>query len=274
MSGWVDWGTWEGGGLRREVFFFRSRGVELYGSLFASAELKHTCGVVACNSWGVEADRCEPLLRSVVVDVARRGGAGMVFHYPGYGDSHGELADVCLEDLGEAASDAVAEASRRQPGTSWTLAGLALGASVACLARQRAGAERLLLIQPALRPVAYFQGLSRRGEPLTVGDGAGEGMAAGTAEGMAYGYPVPRRIVDDPDADAAIAAALAAFEGRGAVVRHPVPAGRSEEGAEPIPERFERVDVPGRWRFGSRSNPRLAEAASGWLDRSARSAVA
>lgn len=278
MSGWTDWGTWEGDGLRREAFFFRSGDVELYGSLVAAAEPTSGLGVVACNSWGVEADRCEPLLRTVAMETARRGGAGLVFHYPGYGDSHGDLVGVDLADLSRAVTDAVEEARRRLPEVSWALAGFILGASVACLAQSQTGAERLLLVQPALRPGAYFDRVSRRREPLVVGDGSGaEEMEAGAEAGMAYGYPLPARIVAaGGEADAAVAAALATFEGRGAVVRHPARPGEAggDGEAEPAPASFECIDVPGRWRFGSRSNPRLAAAAIDWLDRSARGVAA
>jgi alpha-beta hydrolase superfamily lysophospholipase len=269
MSGWADWGTWEGGGLRREVFFFRSGGLELYGSLVVAAEPTRSSAVAVCNSWGVEADRCDPLLRSVAMDFARGGGAGLVFHYPGYGDSYGDLATVALDDLAQAAGDAVEEAARRHPGADWTIAGLALGASVACLAEQQLATGHLLLLQPALCPGTYFRRLSRRRDPLVVGDGSGEGMAAGATPSVAYGYPIPERIATDPAAsDASVASALAAFEGEGVVISQPSWTDEVEGWVEPIPSRFERIEAPGRWRFGSRSNPQLARAASEWLDRS------
>jgi hypothetical protein len=216
------------------------------------------------------------LLRTVVLEVARRGGAGLVFHYPGYGDSYGEPAGVDLDDLSQAACDAVAEASRRCPEFSWAIAGFMLGASVACLTQRRVSAEPLLLVQPELRPGDYFRRLSRRREPLVVGGaGGGDGMEVGAVEGMAYGYPVPERIVASADAaDAAVASALAEFEGEGVVIAHPPPAGEVGDDRSPVPERFARVDVPGRWRFGSRSNPKLAAATIEWLDRGMPSVAA
>lgn len=246
MSRGGDSGTWEGEGLRREVFFFCSRGVRLYGSLYAATEVSRPFGVVACNSWGVEADRCDPLQREVALAMARLGGAGLVFHYPGYADSYGDLAGLSLADLSEAASDAVAEASRRCPDVAWALAGFMLGASVACLAQREAGVEPLLLVQPALSPASYFQRLVAK---------AGEG-------GMAYGYPNPSGITEHGDeADAAISSALEAFAGEGAIVSHLEPSG-----PEAAPERFEHVGVPGTWRFGSQNNPKLAAATVEWLD--------
>jgi hypothetical protein len=255
--------TWTGEGLRREVFFFRSRGVELYGSLYAATEIVRPFGVVLCNSWGVEADRCDPLQRSIALEMARAGGAGLVFHYPGYGDSYGDLAGLGLEDLSGAAADAVAEASRRRPGLAWILAGVVLGASVACLARRQADVETLLLVQPALRPGAYFQKLATSRRPIAPGPSPREMMEVGSAPGMAYGYPIPGRIAENAEAaDDAVTAALQAFQGEGAVIRHEKPSD-----SEPVPDRFRQCDVPGTWRFGSQNNPKLARATIEWLDR-------
>jgi alpha/beta superfamily hydrolase len=263
MTPWSNAGVWVGDGLRREVFFFRSRDVDLYGSLFVSAEPSRPFGVVACGSWGVEADRSDALLRSVALAMARLGGAGLVFHYPGYGDSFGDLDEVDLPDLTEAAGDAVAEAARRCPDMTWILAGFMFGASIACLGQRQSAAAQLLLVQPSLRPGSYFRWLADRPRPLALGAPGAETMEAGGAPGMAYGYPVPRRILARAaDADAEVQAALAAFQGEATIVEH--------EGAE-VPglelERFQRVVVPGRWRFGSRKNPRLAAAVAEWLDR-------
>lgn len=262
-SPWADAAGWTGDGLRREVFFFCSRGVELYGSLYVAAEPSRPVGVVACGSWGVEADRTDPLVRSAALSMARLGGAGLVFHYPGYGDSFGDLAELSLADLGEVTCDAVEEASRRCPGIAWALAGFMLGASVACLAHRQAAVERLLLIQPALQPGVYFQRLAKRRLPLAPGPSPREMLQSGGTPGLAYGYPVPRRIVEQAEeADAAVRSALCAFAGEGAVIRHAKP-----EEADLVPERFEQVVVPGAWRFGSQNNPRLATATADWLDR-------
>lgn len=272
VGDWSDFDTWEGGSLRRQVFFFRSGGVRLYGSFYEGAARSSPLGVVACGSWGVEADRSDPLVRSVALAAAALGGAALVFHYPGYGDSYGNLAGVGFDDLVVAARDAVAEASRRRPGTTWTLAGFMLGAAVACFARPRAGPGALLLVQPALRPGAYFERLRRRRRPLALAPGrhARRELTAGGAEGMAYGYPLPARILDRaPELDAAAELAMevpAPSGGDGAtVVRYAEPAG-----AEPLPNRFRLIEVPGRWAFGSSEDPPLAEAVAAWLGEHAR----
>jgi hypothetical protein len=214
----------------------------------------------------VEADRCDPLQRSVALEMARLGGAGLVFHYPGFGDSYGELAGVGLADLSDAASDAVAEAARRCPGLTWILAGFALGGSVASLAQRRAAVKLLLLVQPSLRPGSSFQQLVERRRPGAHASIPGEPMEVGTTPGMVYGYPIPARIAANPEAsDEAVASALEGFEGEGTVIRHVKP-----QDSEPVPDRFRRCDAPGTWRFGSQNNPKLAKAAVEWLDQRTR----
>ena len=260
---WSDAGVWTGDGLRREVFFFDSGGPRLYGSLYSAAEPSRPFGVVACGSWGVEADRSDPLLRSVALAMARLGGAALVFHYPGYGDSFGDLADLDLADLERAAVAAVAEAGRRIPGIEWILAGFMFGASVACLARRRALVETLLLVQPELRPGAYVRRLAERRRRLAPGPSPREMMKVGTAPDMAYGYPVPQRIAERADeADEAVGLALRGFAGDGSVVHHV-----TADALPPMPPRIEQINVPGTWRFGSENHPALAAAAAEWLER-------
>ncbi|HEU5142039.1 MAG TPA: hypothetical protein VFU04_02665 [Solirubrobacterales bacterium] len=264
MSQWDESSTWEGHGLRREVFFFSSRDVQLYGSLFVASEPSRPFGLLACGSWGVDADRTDALLRSAALAMAKLGGAGLVFHYPGYGDSYGDLAEVDLDDLRDAAVDAASEAARRCPELDWILAGFMFGGSVASLARSHTAGEQLLLVQPALRPGSYFRTLAKRSEPLAPGPTPREMMTSGSTPGMAYGYPVPARVRERADeADAEVAAALAGFDGEGTAIGYPL---REREEPEPLPERFGRIEVPGRWYFGAENHPRLAAAVAAWLD--------
>jgi alpha/beta superfamily hydrolase len=252
---WGDMGTWVGEGLRREAFFFESGGERLYGSLYAAASPSRPDGVAICNSWGFEGNQGDRTMHLLALAAARAGGAGLTFHYPGFGDSYGDLATATLETLAGAAADAVAEGSRRLPGTSWTLAGLMLGASVAALAAERAGADRLLLVQPALQPSRYFQRLARSARRAAV--------RVPARAGNAYGYPLPQRIVDAGGAaDAAVATALADFAGIGTVVRYAAP-----EIGDPLPASFEQIVLPGTWRFGSNQDPEIARAAGEWFAR-------
>ena len=265
MNVWSESSVWTGGGIRREVFFFPAAGGLLYGSFYSGVGATRPFGIVACGSWGVEGDRIDPLVRSAALAAARLGGAAVVFHYPGYGDSYGELAEVGLPDLRDAAVRAAEQASLRRPDVSWALAGFAFGAAVACLAAAPAAAEGLLLVQPALRPGAYFERLSRRTEPLAPGPSARDVLEARADARMAYGYPLPRRVVRHPrEADAMVGSSLAAYGGPGALIAH----GASSEFAS-APERFERIDVPGHWRFGGQNHPGLAAAVVAWLARRA-----
>jgi alpha/beta superfamily hydrolase len=253
VSRWSDLGAWAGDGLRREVFFFRSGDVDLYGSLYASATLTRPLGVVVCGSWGVEADRSDPLVHGLALAAARLGGAGLVFHYAGFGDSHGDLATATLEGLAANATDAVREAARRSAATEWHLAGFTFGASIACLAQPAAKASGLILMQPALKPSAYLQRLAKRADRATFGTGGA---------GMAFGYPVPERIVDrGEEADAAVARALSGFRGDGVAIAYETPAPSTSA----LPSSVEPVTVPGSWRFGSRDQPHMLATAAKWL---------
>lgn len=260
MVGWDDACVWEGSGLRREVFFFRSQEHQLYGSLYAASPPAIGPGFVACASWGTEADRSDAMVRAIALAAARRGGAALVFHYPGYADSHGDLANVAVEDLVAAAVDAVGEARRRLPGVDWGLAGFVFGAGIALLAQRLAAVRRLLLVQPALRPGGYLRRLAA--------NVARSPLKHGRAEGMAYGYPLPPRILDRAEeVDAWADAALAAFEGEATVLHQP---GEPLQLGETLPASFERIAVDGTWRFGARAHPELTAAAVEWLDRLAR----
>jgi len=250
---WRDIGSWVGEELRREAFFFDSGGVQLFGSLYAAVPLSRPTGVVICNSWGFEGNQSDITAQRIALTTARTGGAGLVFHYAGFGDSHGDLAEATMEALANAAVDAIAEGSRRLPGTSWVLAGLMFGSAVAALGASRADIDRLLLVQPALRVSAYFSRLER------IAKRSAPRMPA--RAGHAYGYPLPRRILAAaPGIDAAVARALEEFAGGGAVVRHAEPPRSSL-----IPAHFDDAVAPGTWRFGARQKTHLADTASRWL---------
>jgi len=252
---WADAETWIGDGMRRETFFFDAQGSALYGSVYAAA-VPMPVGVLLCNSWGYEANLAGRIVHPLSIAVARAGGVAVHFHYPGFGDSLGDFEATTMDVMADATVDALAEASRRHPGTRWTVGGLMLGASVAVLATARgAPVEELLLLQPALRPGDYFARLERASKrPLG-------GPAPEPTPGFAYGYPLaPRVLASARAADTAVEAALAGFTGTGANVRYakPEPAGQT-------PPRFEQIDVDGSWRFGKRDNPALIAAAAAWL---------
>jgi alpha-beta hydrolase superfamily lysophospholipase len=261
-STWSDASTWTGEGLRREVFFFESSGIELYGSIYAPLSTPHL-GVVFCNSWGIEGDQGSRLAHPLALAVAAGGGVAALFHYPGFGDSRGDVGEATMGRFADAARDAVGEASRRHPGLDWMLAGLMLGASVASLAVGRdADVGELLFVQPLLRPGRYFARL-RRASRSSIGRAA-SGGPSGSA--YAFGYPLPdSMLASAPAADSAVEEELAAFAGAGTIVRHQQPA--EIVGA---PARFQSIFAPGTWRFGStdsnHADPALLRVAADWLD--------
>jgi len=254
VSGWSDSGSWTGEKLRRDVFFFPSGGDDLYGSIYAPPSGEPSLGVVFCNSWGFEGNQAGRIVHWVSYGLALAGGAGFCFHYPGFGDSHGDFADASLERLAEAAVDATAEAARRHPQTRWVVAGLMLGGSIAALATDRgADVEDLLLVQPNLRPAKYFARLERASR-RSIGDPP-------PADGFAYGYPLGSGLLDSAAAaDAQVEGALSRFAGVGTIVRYENPA--ELDGA---PERFHKISVPGTWRFGKEEAPELIRGTSAWL---------
>lgn len=251
-SRWSDAAVWEGEGLRREVFFFPSRGQKLYGSLYRAASISRRDGIVICPSWGVEADRSNRLMHGLAFGIAEMGGVAMTFHYPGYGDSEGDLADATMESLATAAGDALDEAQRRVPERDWMLAGFTVGASVACLAQHDRAGCGLLLLQPALRPGSYFREIARKAKRASFGE---------DLERLAFGYPAPNAMLDRADeSNAAVETALAEFNSEGFAAAYAMP-----EPPDLLPESFQRVAVPGTWRFGARSQPGLHSAALDWL---------
>jgi hypothetical protein len=250
---WDEMGAWTGDGLRREAFFFRSGGTDLFGSLYAAEPLTSGLGVAICNSWGVEADQASRVVHPLALEVARGGGAGLIFHYPGFGDSGGAPEEATMEAMAGAAVAAVREGERRLPGSSWILAGLALGASVACMALEEARPEALLLAQPALRPSEYFGGLTGRARRVA-------GLSPSGTDTL-FGYPASEALLRSAArADEAVASALGRCEQPGAVVRYSSP-----EGTDEVPDRFERISIDGTWHFAARDNSKLGRGAAKWL---------
>jgi pimeloyl-ACP methyl ester carboxylesterase len=257
MARWGSSEVWVGEGLRREVFFLPSHGAELYGSVYAPVSLAEpSTGIVFCNSWGFEGNQASRIVHLTSLAFARAGGVAFNFHYPGFGDSTGDFERATIDALADAAVDAAHVAAHRYPETRWVLAGLMLGASIASLAADRgAQAERLLFVQPALRPERYFARLERAsrrsiGQPPPV-------------EGFAYGYPLSPEALDSATAaDADVEVALSRFSGEGTIVRYSEPAELAG-----VPERFDHVVAEGAWRFGAVEYLELIRATSRWLNK-------
>lgn len=100
-------------------------------------------------------------MHSFALGVSRLGGAALLFHWPGHGDSHGDLDTVAIADLTRASIDARTVAAERLPGVPWNLAGFRLGAAVALLTAQLVSIPSLLLVQPVFDPEAFFAEAAR-----------------------------------------------------------------------------------------------------------------
>ena len=229
MSGWEDGSSSREGALRREVFFFRSGSDLLYGSLTVTDPATSALGLVVCPSWGQDmADQLE-LCHHVARAVAASGGAGLVYHPPGHGDSRGDIATLSLERLVASAVDASAAAAARVPDIAWQVAGVGLGATVAALAAQRLDGSILPLVQPDLDPGSYFGRLERYARLARLG-----------TEGVLFGYPLSEELRSDA-AEVDLAPALRPGPRRVARIRFAAPV------PPPAPVSVEDVVVPGEW---------------------------
>lgn len=250
---WSESSTWEGEGLRREVLFFPSRRVDLFASYYAATEPTLPFGLVFCPSWGMEADNCNQMAHALALAAARLGGAGIVYHYPGYGDSHGDPRALTFDTLVDAATDAAGQAAARAPDLEWVVGGFRLGAAIACVVQRRLGARGLLLVQPSLRPGEYFADLVARARRAALG--------RPPTDDMVFGYPLPEALRQSAAAaDSAAVDALGRFDGPGARVRHVKPPADG-----PPPAGLDQIDVPERWRFGGVNNWPLQNMAGWWL---------
>jgi hypothetical protein len=231
-------------GVRRSVFFFRSENDLLYGSLYAAAPMRTPAGIVICPAWGWESLWMNDGLHVLAREAAAAGGAALLFHWPGHGDSEGAPEDASLDRMVQAARDAAATAHAQAAGTAWSFAGVRLGAVAAARAAASAGADRLLLVQPVLNPAVWLGEMDR--------------LAGGTAGDWVAGFPVSERV--RRAAEHAPAEDLQAFGGRVAVACYETMAPLS------LPEKSIIRKVPGDWRRRIRSDHLpLFEAAAGLL---------
>jgi hypothetical protein len=213
-------------GIRRELFQFRSGPDQLYASVYVGP--RPEIGVVVCPGWHADFVYTLRSIHGLALGVARRGGAALVFHWPGQGESGGDLEYASMERLGEAAVHAVAAAQQHWSGDRWRLAGLRLGAAAAALAAQEVGAERLVLVEPALDPAVFLATLGRRAPGMTGG-------------GWRLGHPIPGKMTDET-AGAEIRRAVTGFRGEGAALAY-----ERSGFDDALPERWRRTTVPGTW---------------------------
>ncbi|MGH2691670.1 MAG: serine aminopeptidase domain-containing protein, partial [Actinomycetota bacterium] len=119
-------------------------------------------GFIVCHSYGLEFLTLRRLERAIARKLASIGHPVLAFHGRGYGDSTGSLQDATLESH---VDDIVAAAEVL--GAETVVGGLGLigarfGGLVAGLAARRAGAERLILVSPAVAGGSYFRSMIRQ----------------------------------------------------------------------------------------------------------------
>jgi alpha-beta hydrolase superfamily lysophospholipase len=230
-------------GLRREAFFFRSGDDSLYGSMYVASPALVSAGVVICPGWGWEHNAMIDGAHRLAMGQARRGGAAMLLHWPGHGDSGGDPEEATIERLVEATVAAVATAIARIPEVSWRLVGIRLGAAAAVLAADSVDVGGLLLVQPALDPEHWFTELERM---------------AGQAGGWFGGFPLSPAVRASARS-ISVEGALRRFDGKGAAARYIAP-------PVTLPPRFVTRSVPGQWRRHLRTDHHsLFDAAVGLL---------
>ena len=240
--------TWQGEGLKRDLISFRSGEIELYGSLYAGAEVGSGPAVVICPPWGVEARQADWLARSLARGAAACGGAALVFDWPGQGESGGEPEQITLEDLIAAAGDAAAVLRARCDRSPLVLAGIRVGAAVAALATSYVSADALILMQPVWDLADHFASVEKASARAALGKSA--------YPGWAFGFPLPSLESFASTGDRVIAA-VENYAGSKVALQH-----GSDEPAASI----ERIDVPGEWRHSVATNDsRLTDAAREWL---------
>jgi hypothetical protein len=246
MPGWEEASRAITGGIRRELFFCSGED-SVFASLYGGEPASPGPGLVVCPSWGHELRQTLNLCHSLARRLALAGGAGLVLHWPGHGDSGGEPQDTDVVAMAAAASGGLQEARRRAPLALWGLAGVRLGAAAVALAADTADAESLLLIEPSLDSKAFFAELQRASRRASLGARHGR-------EGWAFGHPLPRL-----DRRHDVASALAGFRGRVACLAY-------ETGPiDPLAVGLEVIRVPGSWeQTKSSTNPRLVDAALDW----------
>ena len=240
--------TWTGAGSVRNVFTFGSGDVELYGSLYAPSD-PVSVGVVVCPAWGAEARAGERLCRSFARRVAGRGGAALVFDWPGQGESGVEPEKTQLSDLVAATVAAVSQVKGRLPVDRVALGGFRLGASIAALSSEVESVDGLVFMQPVWDPGAHFASVERASKRA--------GLGAKAPDGWAFGFPFPATL-GFADSNVRVLKALADFAGPAAAF------GYGSDASPPPSVEF--VELTGDWKqAAAREDGRLGEAAAAWV---------
>src|SRR4029077_9540741 len=124
-------------------------------------------------------------------ELAQMGIATVVPHWPGTGDSEGVAEELTLDRLVEAGVDNTVAAEARCAVPSWGILGIGAGAPAAVLVATSIGATRLVLVQPGLDLVRFFQRGERAGRAAQLG--------RRPPPNWSFGYPLPAGLRRDED---------------------------------------------------------------------------
>jgi pimeloyl-ACP methyl ester carboxylesterase len=245
MSDWSDAAVWEGGGLRREVCYLRSGEAEVFVSTWGPLT-SAAFALLVCPPWGFEGSTSADLQTGIAHEAARRGGLGVVFHYPGHGDSTGDERTATVETMVRAAVDTARAVSDRFAG-ELMLAGLRLGASVAVLAAADLHPARVLVVDEELDPASYFSELARRARRAS--------LAYPGSKDLAFGVPLSDAVARSGQG---AASALRALDCPVTALHHRDFAGRTPLG-------HATVDADAQWLVRA-PHRQIVAAAARWLD--------
>ena len=261
MNPWANLSLWQGNGVRRELFNFNSGKEQLYGSLYAAMDPSRDLRMVVCPGWGFDFFQMNDLMHALALGIARLGGAAVLLHPPGHGDSRGSIEDLTVDRNVAAALDAAGEAGGRIGGDTWDFGGIRIGAAVAALAADSVGGRLLPLIDPVLDLPSHFEAITRRAKRLSLGR---------TDAPSLFGHPLPKRAMAELPARSP-KEVVAEFGGLAAAIHF-----ADDVVEHDLGDRVEHVQVPGKFsnpaKLGEQET--LAEAALGWIRSSAAASVA
>lgn len=251
---WSDARVVERGGIRQEVRYVASRGVDVLACSWTAAPRRRPHTLLSCGPWGFESVVFRDVPEGLASGAASDGGAGVGFDYPGHGDSLGAVEQATLDALVAAAIDV----ARACGGPPWAVAGFRLGASVAALVAGELDADAVLLVEPELDPERHLAQVARRSRRANLGDPE--------AEGLVFGVPLGPAVLDSvAGTGAQVDAALAHVRCPVATVRFSDTVAAGDGGKADA--RGEDIVIEGALTYEGRRHPQLVDAGCAWLAR-------
>jgi len=213
-------------GIEERTFFLGVPGGQCFAIEYRSAETSGT-GFVVCHSYGLELLTLRRSERTVARALASRGHPVLFLQRRGFGDSSGSLEEAPLEAQLSDTRAAVEHVRSSFGASAIGLVGTRFGALLAGLLAREGGVDRLLLVNPALSGVAYFQGLIKEMHLVRMSDPRNEErrslqdlLASLREEGIldVLGHPIHRQLYDELE-PVDLSTDVGAFAGRALLVQ-------------------------------------------------------